>query len=81
MDEKEEPNYEYILNELRKIRLNEEKKFKEKPVKFCWLRLFQNYINKSSFINPVTKNEIKNLFNKYCIKIKEYLEYINLKIE
>lgn len=81
MDEKEEPNYDYILNEFEKIKLNEEKKFREKTVKFCWLKLFQNYIDKSSFINKITTNEIKGLFNKYCIKIKEYLEYINLKIK
>lgn len=80
MDENREPDYSFILNEFQLIKLKEENKNLKKNHKFCWLALFQNYIDKSVFINKNKKKEIKELFDKYCIKIKEYLKYINTEI-
>ena len=43
--------YNYILNELEKIKKEEEKKCVNKKEKFCWINLFKNYANKSTEID------------------------------
>lgn len=77
LQEKEDPDYDYILKELNKMKLKEENQNNFKKEKFCWLKLLKTYIDKPSEICKNKKNQIESLFNKYGIKLKEYIKYID----
>ena len=77
MPESENPNYSFILEQLEKMRNNEKNKLINSKNKFCWIELIKQYSEKSKNIDEITKKQIKLLFDNYCIKPKEFLEYIN----
>ena len=68
--------YDYIENNLEKIKKIEESKHKGNLEKFCWIELLKKYEEKPKEINNVKRDKIKILLDKYCIKLKEYLLYI-----
>ena len=76
INENETPDYNYILNELEKLKSEEEKKYNNKKEKFCWITLLKKYTNRSSEINKSKRKKIKLLMNKYNIKLEDYLIYI-----
>lgn len=76
INENETPDYNYILNELEKLKSEEEKKYNNKKEKFCWITLLKKYANRSSEINKSKRKKIKLLMNKYNIKLEDYLIYI-----
>lgn len=71
------PDYYYILSKLEYIKIAEEKKSNKKLEKFDWIELFKKYANKLSDMNENKRNEIKNIIDKYNIRLKDYLIYIN----
>lgn len=69
-------DYDYIEESLEKIKKIEESKQNDNLEKFCWIELLKKYEEKSKEINKVKRDKIKELLDKYCIKLKEYLLYI-----
>ena len=71
-----EPDYYYIYNELDKIRIREKSSKNCKMDKFCWIKLFKDYINQNSNIDNNKRKEIKFFLKKYSINLKDYIAYI-----
>ena len=76
MKENENIDYNYIKNNLEKIKRKEEKRQINKPEKFCWISLLKKYLEKSKEIYPGTNELIKKMIERYNIKLKDYLEYL-----
>lgn len=74
-----EPNYQYILKILTSLKNEEILKSMETKNKFSWITLLDDLTSNPGKISKTKKNEIKSLFNKYCLNIKEYLNYIKLE--
>ena len=75
----DEPNYQYILEYFNSLKSEEALKTMKTKNKFSWITLLDDFISNPSKLSKTKKNEIKSLFNKYCLNIKEYLKYIKLE--
>lgn len=69
-------DYDYIVENLEKIKKIEESKQNNNLEKFCWIELLEKYLERSKDIDQVKRDKIKAMLDKYCIKLKEYLLYI-----
>lgn len=76
----EKPNYEKIIGTFEKIKKDIKVIKDVQHNKFKWIEIFQEAINNNSRkISKLKKNEINNLFLKYGLKLKQFLDYINNK--
>ena len=79
-DENSEPDYNYIIKELEKIKLKIISKNKERKEKFIWIKLFKQYLEKPNEIQKEKKIEIESLFKRYNLNIKNYILYVDEEI-
>ena len=78
----ETPKDEYldhniIIENLEKIKKKEECKQNSKTEKFCWIKLLKQFEENPSDIEKMKREKIKEMLNKYCLNLKDYLIYIS----
>jgi serine/threonine protein kinase len=73
---REEPKYSDIINTFESLILKEKEKYSEKNNKLTWISLFEKIKNKSEEISNIKKKEINLLFDRFSLKLEDYLIYI-----
>ena len=74
----DEPDYYKIINILKTIKDDICQASSNNIFKFKWIRVFKEVCDdNNSDNNKYKKQNIKNLFRKYCLKLDKYLEYIH----
>ena len=76
MSDNENVDYDFIIDSLENIKRIEEGKQINKPEKFCWIELLKNYSKNPKDVNEIKRNKIKKMLDKYCLRLKDYLNYI-----
>ena len=72
-------DYLKILKIFEEIKNDLKKKNKENSFEYKWLFFFKEAINKdSNALDKPKKKEIYDLFEKYCLKLDKYMDYILL---
>ena len=66
-------NYNDIINNLQEIKKKEESKQNGVSEKFCWMKLLKKFQEKYSNVDKMKREKIKEMLNKYCINLKDYL--------
>lgn len=79
LPDRNEPDYFHIIKTFKLIKQDEENKKFTPKYKFIWIDVFDKYINSPNSLSLTQINKIQIFINKYSIKIKEYMEYINFK--
>lgn len=73
----DKPDYTLILQVFESIKKDLLIKLTNNFDKFCWLSIFKEMANGGKIKNNAQKSkEIHQLFEKYCIKIDKYIQYI-----